>query len=213
MVTSEWPEAQRWACRQPLRPLGLKGFSAHQKNSKYRHLGITSKHLKRKMMLKFIFNCVLSLTWQPMPLEWREVERGRRHNCAEVDKDSGGVDCVSVSININMGQKESRGARYGVMSGLISQPCPRLITQADEEGGNEKATWGAVTTVLASYLLAFKLLIRAHKPHLRFLITLLPFLDVPTFLQTCSQLLKCSSWLVLPHLNDEEAVNEAGDQK
>ena len=49
--------------------------------------------------------------------------------------------CVSASINNNMGQKESRGACYGVMSGLISQPCLRLITQVPL-GGDKMETRG-----------------------------------------------------------------------
>lgn len=47
--------------------------------------------------------------------------------------------CVSASINNNMDQKESRGACYGVMSGLISQPCLRLITQVPL-GGDKMET-------------------------------------------------------------------------
>lgn len=131
-----------------------------------------------------------------MPLEWREAERGRSPL-------PWWTDCVSVSININMGQKESRGARYGVMSGLISQPCARLITQIPLGGRNRQTRRGEMKRPhgvqslpfwLHIYLLFSRKMIRAHKPHLRFLITLLPFLDVPTFLRTCSQLLKCSEY-------------------
>lgn len=86
--------------------------------------------------------------------------------------------------------EEAGWACYGVMSGLISQLCLRLITQRPLGGGNrekkrrggdEKATWGALTTVSASSpplprWERDKTLIRAHAQHSRPHINLLPVL-------------------------------------
>lgn len=70
-----------------------------------------------------------------------------------------GFACMSLWISawVKKCPAEPRWERYGVMSGLISSPCLRLIThrplggenQDKSWGKNEKATWGTLSTIWA----------------------------------------------------------------
>ena len=101
---------------------------------------------------------------------------------------------VWISTRARKCPEEPGWACYGVMSGLISQLCLRLITHRPLGGGNrekkkrkrrggrnEKATWGALTTVSASSSPLPRwerdtTLIRAHaqhsRPHINLLLVL-----------------------------------------